>query len=373
MDQNILLSLPIEQKIGQLFFIGIPDTQIDATTRRLLEEISPGGVCLFARNIQELEQTRQLTDDIRQKVPGEPFVSIDQEGGLVDRLRRILTPMPPANSVKSIEDAERLAENTALILRILGFNINFAPVVDIIDEKRSRYSNGLYSRAFGQTAEDSFELTRGYLLKLQENGCLGCLKHFPGLGASVIDSHEALPSVFVSESEFFGNDLFPYREFIKTGSVHAVMVAHAAFPQTDLQESDQNGRLLPTSLSFNFVTRLLRQQLGYNGLVLTDDLEMGAILKNYGIGDACKLAILAGEDMLLICANSESVREGYASIRQAVSDGEITEERIDESLNRIFATKKLLSESLPFDSSRLQSLSAEIAEIDKTVKINHGG
>jgi len=373
MEQNNLLSLSIEQKIGQLFFIGIPGAQIDAAARRLLEEISPGGVCFFARNIQDPEQTRQLTDDIREKLPVEPFLSIDQEGGLVDRLRRILTPMPAANSIKTIEDAANLAQITSTILRIFGFNMNFAPVVDIIDEKRNRYSNGLYSRAFGQTAEESFELTESYLLHLQKNGCLGCLKHFPGLGASVIDSHEALPSVFVSEAEFFNTDLFPYREFIKTDGVHAVMVAHAAFPQMDLQESDQNGKLLPSSLSYNFVTKLLRHQLGFGGLVLTDDLEMGAIVKNYGIGDACKLAVTAGQDMLAICAGSDSIREGFAAIKQAVTDGEISEERIDESLSRIFAVKKLLTEPLPFDSSRLQSLSAEIAELDIKVKQNYGG
>ncbi len=368
MDQNNLLSLPIEQKIGQLFFIGLPDAQIDAATRRLLEEISPGGVCLFARNIQEPEQTRQLTDQIREKLPIEPFLSLDQEGGLVDRLRRILSPMTAASSIKSVEDAGRQAKITATAMRMLGFNMNFAPVVDVIDETRGSYSNGLYSRSFGRTAEDSFDLAEGYLLTLQENGCLGCLKHFPGLGASVIDSHEALPSVFVSESEFYGTDLFAYREFIKTGAAHAVMVAHAAYPQTDLQESDQNGKLLPSSLSFNFVTKLLRSELCFTGLVLTDDLEMGAILKNYGVGDACKLAIAAGEDMVTICANPESIREGYAAIRQAVSDGEITEARIDESLNRIFAAKKLLSEPLPFDLPNFQNLSARIAELDKTVK-----
>jgi beta-N-acetylhexosaminidase len=373
MDLNNLLSLSIEHKIGQLFFIGLPGPQIDAATRRLLEEISPGGVCLFARNIREPLQTRELIESIREKLPVEPFLSIDQEGGMVDRLRRIMTPMPAANSIKTIEQAESLARITAEILRIFGFNMNFAPVVDIIDEKRGSYSNGLYSRAFGLTAEESYELTEGYLLQLQENGCLGCLKHFPGLGASVIDSHEALPSVFVSESEFFNTDLFPYREFIKNNIVHTVMVAHAAFPQTDLQESDQNGKLLPSSLSYNFVTKLLRRQLGYNNLVLTDDLEMGAILKNYGIGDACKLAIAAGEDMLSICANSDNVREGFAAIRQAVSDGEISEERIDESLRRIHAVKNLISEPLPFDSSRLQNLSAEIAELDKKIKISYGG
>jgi beta-N-acetylhexosaminidase len=373
MEQNNLLSLSIEQKIGQLFFIGLPGAQIDAATRRLLEEISPGGICLFARNIQEPEQTRQLTDNIREKLPIEPFLSIDQEGGLVDRLRRIMTPMPAASSIKTIEDAAGLAEITSIALRIFGFNMNFAPVVDIIDEKRNRYSNGLYSRAFGQTVEESFELTESYLLHLQKNGCLGCLKHFPGLGASVIDSHEALPSVFISEDEFFNTDLFPYRQFIKTDSVHAMMVAHAAFPQMNLQESDQNGKLLPSSLSYNFVTKLLRHQLGFQGLVLTDDLEMGAIVKNYGIGDACKLAVLAGQDMLAICASSDNIREGFASIRQAVSDDEISEQRIDESLNRIFAVKKLLTEPLPFDSARLQSLSADIAELDKKVKQNYGG
>jgi beta-N-acetylhexosaminidase len=373
MDLNNLLSLPLEQKIGQLFFIGIPGPQIDASTRRILEEISPGGICLFARNILELEQTRLLIESIREKLPVEPFLSIDQEGGLVDRLRRLITPMPAANSIKTIEQAENLARITAQILRLLGFNMNFAPVVDVIDEKRSRYSNGLYSRAFGITPEESYDLTEGYLLSLQENGILGCLKHFPGLGASVIDSHEALPSVFVSETEFFNTDLFAYRQFIKIGGAHVVMMAHAAYPQTDLQESDQKGRLLPSSLSYNFVTKLLRDQLGFGGLVLTDDLEMGAILKNYGIGEACKLAIFAGEDMLSICANTDNIREGFAAVNQAVADGEITEQRIDESLIRIHKVKNLIIDPLPFDLSQLQSLSTEIAELDKKVKHNHGG
>lgn len=373
MDLNDLLSLPIEQKIGQLFFIGLPGTQIDPSTRRLLDEISPGGICLFARNIQELEQTRKLIDSIREKLPIKPFLSIDQEGGMVDRLRRLITPMPAANSIKTIEDAENLATITADILRTLGFNMNFAPVVDVIDEKRSRYSNGLYSRAFGKTPEESYDLTEAYLLRLQENGCLGCIKHFPGLGASIIDSHEALPSVFLSENEFTNTDLFPYKEFIKTRKVHAVMVAHAAYPQSELQESDQNGKLLPSSLSYNFVTKLLREQLGFNELVITDDLEMGAILKNYGIGEACKLALIAGEDMLSICANTDNIREGFAAIKQAFTAGDISEERIDRSLERIHAVKNLLSEPLPFDLSHLQNLSAEIAELDKKVKHNHGG
>jgi beta-N-acetylhexosaminidase len=373
MDFESIRSLPLNQKIGQLFFIGLPSTQIDAVTRRLLDEISPGGVCLFTRNIHEAEQTRQLLDDVVEQLPVKPFLSIDQEGGLVDRLRRIFTPMPSANLIKSIEDAKTLSEITAEVLRILGFNMNFAPVVDVIDEKRGRVSNGLYSRTFANSTEETVELAESYFTNLQSNKVLGCLKHFPGLGASQVDSHESLPSVFLDENELNDTDLFPYRELFKNTDVFAVMVAHASFPRLDLQETDQNGKLLPSSLSSNFITNLLREKLGFNNLVLTDDLEMGAILTNYGIGEACKKAILAGEDMLSICAGTDAIREGYAAISNAVESGEITEERIDESLKRIAFVKSHLSEPLPFDVSRLQSLSEEIAELNKKLNYNYGG
>lgn len=373
MDFENILSLPVSQKIGQLFFIGLPSTQIDASTRRLLDEISPGGVCLFARNIREAEQTRTLLDDIRANLPVEPFLSIDQEGGLVDRLRRIMTPMPAADAVRTIEDAGRFAELTAETLRIFGFNMNFAPVIDVIDNKRGRFSNGLYSRTFAQTAEETVEFAESYLSNLQQAGCLGCLKHFPGLGAAEVDSHESLPAVFLTETELFDIDLFPYRELMKTQDIYAVMVAHASFPRLELQETDQNGKLLPSSLSFNFITKLLREKLGFKNLVLTDDLEMGAILKSYGIGEACKKALLAGEDMLTICNSTDAIREGHAAILSAFDNGEITEARIDESLRRIAFVKNRMSEPLPFDISRLEALSGEIAEFNKKLNYNYGG
>ena len=143
-----LNSLSIEQKIGQLFFIGIAGPVIDQPTRELLSEISPGGVCLFARNIKELSQTRNLLDDLRSVLPVTPFLSIDQEGGLVDRLRRVMTPMPAASKITSEIDAAHLAEIIGETLRILGFNMDFAPVVDVIDDDRSKYNNGLTSLTF---------------------------------------------------------------------------------------------------------------------------------------------------------------------------------------------------------------------------------
>jgi beta-N-acetylhexosaminidase len=358
-----ILSLPVEKKIGQLFFIGISGAELDQPTRELLNEISPGGVCLFARNIREAAQTRKLLDEIREASAIEPFLSLDQEGGLVDRLRRIVEPMPAANSFKNAEDVGNLARITAEIIRILGFNMNFAPVVDVMDEVRGKSNNGLYSRAFGSSKEEVSEFASAYLENLEKNGCLGCLKHFPGLGASEVDSHEELPQVNLSRNELFETDLFPYREIFKRAKPAAVMIAHASFPKSDLQETDGEGKFLPSSLSYNFTTKLLRQELGFEGIAITDDLEMGAILKNYGIGEACLTAIRAGEDMLAICAGSDNIREGFYSVLNAVKSGEISESRINLSLKRIAAAKNLINLPLSFDESRLSALSNKIAEL----------
>jgi beta-N-acetylhexosaminidase len=362
-----LLSLPIEKKIGQLFLIGLPGPYIDEASAKLLEEISPGGICLFARNIREAEQTRGFLDEVRSTLPVEPFLSVDQEGGLVDRLKRVLTPMPAANLVKTSQDAETLAKIIADALLILGFNMDFAPVVDVIDETRSRPNNGLYSRAFGRSASEVAALAGAFLSTLQENGCLGCLKHFPGLGASEVDSHAELPAVGLTDDELSETDLGPYREIFSSQIPGAVMIAHACFPKSDLQEADQNGKLLPSSLSYNFVTKLLREKMGFNGLVLTDDLEMGAILKNYGIGEASVMAVLAGEDMLSICANSDAVREGYSAVLEAVKSGRISEARIDASLLRIAAAKSRLTAPLEFNAERLPELSERIARLSQNL------
>jgi beta-N-acetylhexosaminidase len=363
-----ILSLPLEQKIGQLFFIGLPGTELDDAARALLAEIQPGGVCLFARNIREAVPTRKLLDDVRAVLPLEPFLSLDQEGGLVDRLRRVVEPMPAANLLKTPEQAAELARITAKIIRPLGFNMNFAPVVDVVTEEREKTGNGLFSRTFGKTEKEVFEFSRSYLEALQQNGVLGSIKHFPGLGATEVDSHEELPQVNIETAEFNAVDLFPYREFFKTGTIQAVMTAHAAFPNLDLQERDQNGKLLPTSLSFNFTTKLLREQMGFDGLALTDDLEMGAILKNYGIGEACKMAIKAGQDQLLICNDAGAVREGFKAVLEAFKSGEITEQRLRDSLQRIAAVKNLIQPPLDFDKNPLDELSNEISDLKARLK-----
>jgi beta-N-acetylhexosaminidase len=357
--------LSIEQKVGQLFFVGIPGPELDGPTEKLLTEIAPGGVCLFARNIKTGPQTRELLEGIRRMLPVEPFLSIDQEGGRVDRLRRIITPMPAANRFTNRADVEEFARLNSEVLRMLGFNMNFAPVVDVIDDARESATNGLYSRGFGRSPRDVIELSGAFLNELQSGGIIGCLKHFPGLGASSVDSHDELPSVDINMDELAKCDLTPYDNMIASKSAKMVMVAHAAYPSLELQEADQSGRLLPSSLSFHIVTKLLRKKLGFGGVAITDDLEMGAVLKNYGVGEACKMAINAGNDMLAICAKEDAVREGYEAVLHAAHDGAIAKVRIDEAVNRIQVLRTELSAPLPFDADRVSQLSSQIADLDR--------
>ncbi|HKP67646.1 MAG TPA: glycoside hydrolase family 3 protein [Pyrinomonadaceae bacterium] len=358
--------MTIDQKIGQLFFVGISGPQIDEQTSDLLTAVKPGGVCLFARNIKDRSQTRSLLDSLRGRLDN-PFLSVDQEGGLVDRLRRIMTPMPAADKIKTADDADRFGRIVGEALRILGFNMDFAPVVDVIDPSRDRFNNGLHSRAFGKSKNEAAELAGAFLDAIQHEGIIGCPKHFPGLGASEVDSHKELPTVSISETELKETDLHPYKNLVSAGSVKSVMIAHAAFPNVGLQERDQNGKLLPSSLSPAIISELLRGEFGFDGLVVTDDLEMGAIVENYGIGDACKRALAAGADMLAICAGEAAIREGYEAIAAAVQSGEITHERLDRSIERISTLKTKLAEPLPFDTERLDELSNEIVELNRRI------
>lgn len=355
----------LRTKVGQLFFIGIAGPELDGATRGLLEDIRPGGICLFARNIREAKQTRDLLDGIREVSELEPFLSLDQEGGLVDRLRRVLAPMPAANKIRTVAEARQLARLIAESTRILGFNTDFAPVVDVIDAAREKDNNGLYSRAFGGTADEATVLAGTFLDELQAGGMLGCIKHFPGLGAAAVDSHEDLPSVAIDDHELETVDLLPYRESIANHDPAFVMVAHAAFPNSKYQISDSDGRKVPSSLNDKFVTELLRNELKFSGISITDDLEMGAILKNYGIGGACVTAVNAGEDMLAICAERDNIIAGRDAVIDAVERGDIAVERIDEAVGRIERGRQRISHPIEFNSERLAELSDEIAEFNQ--------
>ncbi len=353
----------VEDLVGQLFMIGIHGTSLDGDAAMLVRDIKPGGVCLFSRNIRKAEQTRKLLDDCAAAIEIPPILALDQEGGLVDRLRRIVSPMPAPSAFRNTLDVAEFGKLVGQTVSTLGFNVNFAPVVDVIDQDRAKFTNGLHSRAFGASSAEVTELAGAFLRNMQANGVIGCAKHFPGLGASEVDSHEELPVVNIDTQALNDIDLAPYRTLISQGDVHSVMIAHAAFPLSDLQESDQNGRLLPSSLSFSVVSRLLRDQIGFNGLVITDDLEMGAIVKNFGIGEACVMAVGAGADMLAVCANEAAIREGYQTVLSAVRSDRISMERLLTSAARIRSFKALLHPPVAFDEEKLNSLSAQIEKL----------
>lgn len=348
--------------VGQMFFVGIPGPELDQVTRDLLRDIRPGGVCLFARNIKDRSQVRHLLDGICDLNGSEPLLSLDQEGGRVDRLRRIMAPMPAASTFYDPFDAERFGRINGEVIRSLGFNMNFAPVVDVMDEERAHFVNGLTSRTFPGGPEKVAELAGAFLNGLRSQGILGTLKHFPGLGAARVDSHETLPEVDSSDDVIEDFDLLPFRLLLHNDSP-TVMVAHASFPNSSLQELLLNGKILPSSLNRSVVTDLLRNELGFDGVAITDDLEMGAIVSNFGIAEACKLAVKAGEDMLAICASGAAIREGFDAVVSAVRSGELPIAGIERSVDRIEKLRRNIPDRLPLDLDRLDELSSEIEQL----------
>lgn len=371
-------SLPLEQQIGQFFFIGLPGTELDEEARALIEEIKPGGIILFGRNIETAEQVRRLLDGARAMLPIAPLCGIDQEGGLVDRLREIFPAMPSARAIRQHGDlsgARSLGRITGEALRMLGFDINFAPVMSIITQERSQLTNGLYSRSFGRSPGEVLGYTTVYMRGLQATGCLGCLKHFPGIGAGAVDSHIEMPMVPLSRDDLLSQDLAPYIELFQRADdrVRVVMVSHGGFPNIDIKKGTTGGLIEPASISPTIVSSLLRQELGYKHLVVTDDLEMGAIAKHCEIEDAAVRAFRAGEDMLLICATPATIRRGYHALLEAARAGTLSPRRIQGSLKRIAATKALVKPPTPLDMDKYDRLANEIRELNDTLEYRYPG
>lgn len=373
-----LTSLPLEQQVGQFFYIGLPGTELDAETRALLEDVRPGGVIVFGRNVASPVQLRRLLDDVRALLPVAPLCGIDQEGGLVDRLRRICTPMPAARTIRQHGDlaaARALGRITGEVLGLLGFNMNFAPVMSIMTDERDLLSNGLYSRSFGRSPGEVLGYTTVYMRGLQGTGLIGCLKHFPGIGAGEVDTHDEMAVVHLSHEDLIAQDLAPYIELFQREDdrVRAVMVSHGGFPNVDIKRGIAGGLLEPASLSHAISTTLLRHELGYKHLVVTDDLEMGAIAKHCKIEEAVLRAFAAGQDMFLICSHPETIRRGYRGLLQAARDGVVTRERMELSLGRIAETKALAQSPPAFDAARFKALSDEVAALNGKLNYTYGG
>jgi len=351
----------LDERIGQCLFVGIPGPTVDAETRSLLRDVQPGGVILFARNLESSRQVAELNAAIRSTLNTPPIISIDQEGGPVDRLKKIGEPMPSPSDIRMTDDASlagRFGSLTAEILRNLGFNMNFAPMLDL--EVHPEADNALKGRYFGSTTAEVIRFAGSYLEGLQQGGVIACGKHFPGLGDSVVDSHKVLPTGERDGELLRAQDLRPYLELMTriNSRLGVVMVAHAYYPAFD------GGEKIPGSLSPNVVTTLLRDELDFRGLAVSDDMEMGAISESGDFAEACVLAVEAGNDMLLVCQTPERVREAHSALLEAAESGRISSARRKRGLDRIARVKSALSGPVAFNEgthSRLQERMSQFA------------
>jgi beta-N-acetylhexosaminidase len=360
--------LSIKQKAGRVLFIGLPGTRLTPRTRALLAEVQPGGVVIFGRNIESAEQVALLSAQIRDAVDHAVLIGVDQEGGLVDRFREICEPAPSAKAVReagSSELAEKFGELSARVLRQLGLNMNFAPVLDLSGDN---HDNGLRGRTFGTF--------------LQRNRIVGCGKHFPGLGGSDIDSHRRLPIVKHSWEEILERDLVPFMDlmFHRPGEhLHSVMVSHGAFPEvSELLQAwfRRTGELpalesfhnLPATISGNVVMRLLRLVLKFDGLVITDDMEMGAVVQTLSVAEAALRAMEAGSDMILICEQEANFVAARDAIVEAVENNKLPVGALDRAGQRIELVLKLSGEPEQFDPDEFEVVSHDMAELKRALK-----
>ena len=327
---KLVANMSDADKVGQLLMIGIHGKTLNDDAKFMLNEYRVGGIILFDRNMESKAQVKSLITDINKtsKSAGLTplFIGIDQEGGAVARMEDQLIKVPPAEELgkEPIEQAVSLAKQSGTELKDLGFNINFAPVADL----------GLtYGRSFSTNPDDVVRYASAVGKAYDEAGLWYSYKHFPGIGKTDIDLHADTSVVPVSKETLLNEDTKVFVDLIKQSkpNTYAIMVSHAMYPQIDPD--------YPSSLSKAIITDWLRKDMGYNGVVVTDDMDMGALAKHYTFGDMAVQSILAGSDILLVCHEYEHMQEAYNGLMKAVKDGRISKERLDESVKRILLMK----------------------------------
>ena len=326
-------NMSLEEKIGQMLIVGMEGYEIDENIKELINKYYVGGFILFKKNIESAQQLINLTNDLKKLneqnlIP--LFLSIDEEGGSISRL--------PPEFIKS-ESNRVIGENNDPLLsfeiggiiakqiKSLGFNINFAPVLDIDSNPNNPV---IGDRSFGPDPNLVSELGIATMKGIQSQNIVPVIKHFPGHGDTDTDSHLGLPSVDKSFNDLMQFELIPFKNAIEDGA-DAVMVAHILYEMID--------PLYPSTLSETIIQDLLRDQLGFNGIVITDDMTMGAIMDNYDVTEASIQSIKAGCDIVLICHGYENIINVLEALKRAVENNEITEDRINQSVYRILTIK----------------------------------
>src|SRR5213592_1391036 len=279
--------------LGQLIMIGVPGKELDAETAQLFRRVQPGAFILFGRNLENAAQLRKLIDDLRDVSEIEPIITVDQEGGRVSRLRRIGSEPPNAQQLREKHDVNLIrchGDMTERLLRLFGFNLDLCPVLDISFNDEAE--NSLRGRCYGRTVEEVIRNARAFNEAMREQGIASCGKHFPGYSAATSDAHYQLPRIDRTPEELDQNELAVFRQFVH--DVDSMMICHGWYPCFEPEKT-------PASLSRHVITDLLRSEFGFDGFVMTDDLDMGAILNGYSLDQTIRLAIAAGNDLVMIC------------------------------------------------------------------------
>ncbi len=335
---EILESMSTEEKVGQVMVWSLIGTQLDSRIHNLVSRYKPGSIIIFRRNIRNTRQLARLTSNLQslaaKKMKAPLFIMIDQEGGVVTRVR-INTPIPSALALSRVDDPEFIkdfAKTKGDLLMALGVNVNLAPVLDISNPKKDSF---IGNRTFGADPENVSNLTIAYARGMNDAGVIPTAKHFPGHGGTVQDSHRVTPKKMSTLEELESRDLVPFQEFIDQGINSLFMTAHLALPNVD-----KSG--LPTTYSPFLIQEHLREKMGFKGLVLTDDLEMKGAAIHPDIGERTIRAFLAGNDLLMLAGTPAHQRRAFHAMVNAVNQGRISMERLNESVLRILKAKEAL-------------------------------
>ena len=324
--------MTLKEKLGQLVMAGFEGTRSSKAIMHLVASTRVGGVILFRRNVEDPAQVLSLTRSLQRAAPRAPlFIAVDQEGGRVSRLPPPFTQFPAAAVLgkrKSVSLTYAVGEVMGRELAAVGINMNMAPVLDV----NTNAANPIIGdRAFGDSPMVVEEHGLALMVGLQDCRVIACGKHFPGHGATSADSHLELPEVAASLRDLERVHLRPFEHAI-ANRLAAVMTAHVRYPALDKRE--------PATLSTKILSNLLRRAMGFDGLVVTDALEMKAISDRYDAAAAALKAFQAGADLLLYCENPDAPAEAVDALAMAVKRGRLSEARVDESLNRILRLKE---------------------------------
>lgn len=326
-------SMTLNEKMGQLFVVGFEGKDIDEDTKNLIQDLKIGGLIFFGRNIEDANQTRELISSLKKlnkinKIP--LFISIDEEGGKVSRLPKEFNKLPEAVDIGDANSQDLSFEYGKLLglrLNSLGFNTNYAPVMDINSNPRNPV---IGNRAFGNSPEVVSKNGVQVMKGMKSQGIIPVIKHFPGHGDTDVDSHIGLPVVNKSIEDIRKFELTPFKKSIEEGA-DMIMVAHIIFPEID--------REYPSTMSKEVIEDILRGELGFEGVVISDDLTMGAITKNYSLEEATLKFFQSGGDIALICHGVDDIRETYGYIEEQIDNGNLKIEDIDKKVRRIIELK----------------------------------